>query len=168
MKVEIGNATLYRGDCREILPALSPVDAVITSPPYGQQRDYGGHMVDWDDTMRGAFECLPAAPDCQLLINLGLTHRDGECVPYWEGWREWMRAQGWRFFAWYVWDQGDGLPGHWNGRLAPSHEWVIEIEPKYFDIACERIENAQRQAPLFAIDTPAISEQLDMVSDCGG
>lgn len=26
----------------------------------------------------------------------------------------------------------------------------IEIEPKYFDIACERIENAQRQARLFA------------------
>ena len=26
----------------------------------------------------------------------------------------------------------------------------IEIEPKYFDIACERIENAQRQVRLFA------------------
>lgn len=26
----------------------------------------------------------------------------------------------------------------------------IEIEPKYFDIACERIENAQRQTRLFA------------------
>jgi site-specific DNA-methyltransferase (adenine-specific) len=26
----------------------------------------------------------------------------------------------------------------------------IEIEPKYFDIACERIENAQRQQRMFA------------------
>jgi len=26
----------------------------------------------------------------------------------------------------------------------------IEIEPKYFDIACQRIENAQRQERLFA------------------
>ena len=26
----------------------------------------------------------------------------------------------------------------------------IEIEPKYFDIACERIENAQRQTRMFA------------------
>ena len=25
----------------------------------------------------------------------------------------------------------------------------IEIEPKYFEIACERIENAQRQTKLF-------------------
>lgn len=33
-KVDIGNATLYHGDCLEILHSLSPVDAVITSPPY--------------------------------------------------------------------------------------------------------------------------------------
>lgn len=32
--VEIGDATLYRGDCLEILPMLSDVDAVITDPPY--------------------------------------------------------------------------------------------------------------------------------------
>jgi DNA modification methylase len=34
--VIIGNATLYMGDCREILPTLPKVDAVITDPPYGQ------------------------------------------------------------------------------------------------------------------------------------
>jgi DNA modification methylase len=33
--VIIGNATLYLGDCLEILPTLSKVDAVITDPPYG-------------------------------------------------------------------------------------------------------------------------------------
>lgn len=27
--------TLYLGDCRDILPTLGPVDAVITDPPYG-------------------------------------------------------------------------------------------------------------------------------------
>ena len=31
----IGDATLYLGDCREILPTLGRVDAVITDPPYG-------------------------------------------------------------------------------------------------------------------------------------
>lgn len=30
----IGNATLYLGDCMEILPTLGKVDAVITDPPY--------------------------------------------------------------------------------------------------------------------------------------
>jgi len=27
--------TIYRGDCRDILPTLSPVDLVLTDPPYG-------------------------------------------------------------------------------------------------------------------------------------
>ena len=35
-KEVIGNATLYLADCREVLPALPKVDAVITDPPYGQ------------------------------------------------------------------------------------------------------------------------------------
>ena len=30
----IGNATLYLGDCREVLPTLGKVDAVVTDPPY--------------------------------------------------------------------------------------------------------------------------------------
>lgn len=34
-KVEIGKATLYRGDCRDVLESLTPVDLVLTDPPYG-------------------------------------------------------------------------------------------------------------------------------------
>jgi len=34
-KEVIGNAELYLGDCRDILPTLPKVDAVITDPPYG-------------------------------------------------------------------------------------------------------------------------------------
>lgn len=33
--VVIGRATLYLGDCRDILPKLKPVDLVCTDPPYG-------------------------------------------------------------------------------------------------------------------------------------
>lgn len=33
--VIIGDATLYQGDCMDILPTLGKVDAVITDPPYG-------------------------------------------------------------------------------------------------------------------------------------
>ena len=33
--VTIGDATLYLGDCLEILPTLEKVDAVIADPPYG-------------------------------------------------------------------------------------------------------------------------------------
>src|SRR5690606_9686569 len=40
--VIIGNATLYLGDCRDILPTLPKVDAVITDPPYSE-RTHNGH-----------------------------------------------------------------------------------------------------------------------------
>jgi len=33
--VVIGNATLYHGDCMDILPTMPKVDAVVTDPPYG-------------------------------------------------------------------------------------------------------------------------------------
>lgn len=31
----IGNAALYLGDAREVLPTLAPVEALLTDPPYG-------------------------------------------------------------------------------------------------------------------------------------
>jgi DNA modification methylase len=103
----------------------------FTSPPYGQQRDYTKEgkekVADWDGLMRGVFGNLPMAYAGQVLVNLGLIHRDGEWIPYWDGWIEWMRDQGWRRFGWYVWDQGSGLPGDWSGRLAPSHEFIFHL-----------------------------------------
>jgi DNA modification methylase len=103
---------------------------LFTSPPYGNQRDYTtGGVTDWDALMRGVFQHLPAilAPDGQVLVNLGLIHREGEWQPYWQGWLDWMRAQGWRRFGLYAWDQGPGLPGDWNGRLAPAFELLFHF-----------------------------------------
>src|SRR5688500_16205077 len=38
MRVEqIGRATLHLGDCRDILPTLGTIDAVVTDPPYGMK-----------------------------------------------------------------------------------------------------------------------------------
>jgi DNA modification methylase len=84
---------------------------------------------------------LPAKRDAQVLVNLGLVHHDGEWQPYWEGWIEWMRSAGWRRFGWYVWDQGPGLPGDWNGRLAPSHEFVF-----HFNRVAERARKTKESA----------------------
>lgn len=45
----IGDATLYLGDCREVLPTLQPVDVVVTDPPYGcDKADWDGEFpTDW-------------------------------------------------------------------------------------------------------------------------
>ncbi len=42
MRIEqIGDCTLYQGDCLEIIPTLDKVDAVVTDPPYG--------LGDWNN-----------------------------------------------------------------------------------------------------------------------
>jgi len=58
-RIQIGGATLYLGDCMDILPTLPKVDAVITDPPYGlniaaqpfkHQRMNGAEKKDWDES----------------------------------------------------------------------------------------------------------------------
>ena len=47
-KVVIGNAELWHGDCREVLPLLPRFDAVITDPPYGISKAWkGGFGHGW-------------------------------------------------------------------------------------------------------------------------
>ncbi|KVG09877.1 site-specific DNA-methyltransferase [Burkholderia thailandensis] len=128
----IGRHRLICGDATDASVVASVMDGKqatlsFTSPPYGNQRDYTGAIDNWDALMRGVFAALPTSADGQVLVNLGLIHRNNEVVPYWDGWLQWMQASGWRRFAWYVWDQGPGMPGDWNGRLAPSFEFVFHF-----------------------------------------
>jgi DNA modification methylase len=75
MRVErIGDATLYLGDCRDILPTLGRVDAVVTDPPYGINRDgkppstsrHGGHK---GYEARGWDSSRPSADVFRLILN---------------------------------------------------------------------------------------------------
>ena len=62
MRIErIGAATLYLGDCREVLPTLSGVDAVVTDPPYGN----ANHDGDWNARLNAhrGIENQPIAND---------------------------------------------------------------------------------------------------------
>lgn len=56
---QIGDCTLYLGDCKDILPTLPKVDAVVTDPPYGVQyhgsttkhsQAHGETYTQFDDT----------------------------------------------------------------------------------------------------------------------
>lgn len=58
MRVEtIGDCTLYLGDCREILPTLGKVDALVTDPPYG----IGFKYLSYDDTAENLQALIRAA-----------------------------------------------------------------------------------------------------------
>ncbi len=211
MRVEqIGDATLYLGDCIDILPTLPKVDAVITDPPYGIGMDggnvgYKGHnnleKLGWDKEPpeRDLIEMVVAAGSCAILW--GGNYFD---LPPSRGWLLWDKGAGFKGrsyaeaeMAWTSMDtnvrifQWDPLArGDYRGKEHPTQkpialmEWCIEQaankprtildpfmgsgttgvaamrlerefigierEPKYFDIACRRIEDAQRQGRLIA------------------
>lgn len=144
----LGNHRLLCGDSTD----PGAVDRVLggakasllfTSPPYGNQRAYkSGGISDWDLLMQGVFGQAgqALAPGGQVLVNLGLIHREGEWHPYWQGWIEWMREQGWKRFGFYMWDQGPALPGDWNGRLGPAFEMIFhfnrEVRPPNKWVPC--------------------------------
>ncbi len=50
-KEQIGDCTLYLGDCLEVMSAIDPVDAVVTDPPYGinAARDRNSEKHGWRD-----------------------------------------------------------------------------------------------------------------------
>jgi site-specific DNA-methyltransferase (adenine-specific) len=72
--VHIGDATLYCGDCREILPTLGRVDACVTDPPYGIAAAWkGGFGRGWgkarqESELRNSWD--QAAPDAEFLLSL--------------------------------------------------------------------------------------------------
>jgi len=71
---------------------------MFTSPPYAQQRDYGAakeKVGDWDALMQGVFTAAPVTAEAQLLVNLGLVHRDSEGSPIGkDGWNGCARLAG--------------------------------------------------------------------------
>lgn len=87
-KVQIGNATLYHGDCFEILPtiAASRTAAVVTDPPYGIGYNFRSH----DDDPLG-YDALMA----NLVPELIRVTAHGPCFV----WQSQLRADRWhRYF----------------------------------------------------------------------
>src|SRR6185312_9884945 len=89
--------TVYLGDCREILPALPPVDAVVTDPPYGiGEKMQGG---TWGAAEKYAdFRRWDVAPSAE---NLSLLRAKAQSVVLWGG--NYFDAPAAR--CWLIWDK---------------------------------------------------------------
>jgi DNA modification methylase len=79
--------------------------------------------------MCGAFNRIieHGMPDCHILINLGLSHKNRQVDMYWLEWLMYCSQTGWPVFGWYVWDKLEGLPGNFDGRLAFAHEFLFHF-----------------------------------------
>ena len=198
----IGDATLYLGDCLEILPTLPKVDAVVTDPPYGLgERMQGGTWgaAQKYTTMRAWDKEAPQGV-VDSIVSLGLPSilwgGNYFALPPSRCWLSWSKlnavpTMASMELAWTNFDRpakeirlpvGTHDTGHPTQKPTPLMAWClgfvpdaetildpfmgsgttgvacanlgrkfigIEIEPKYFDIACRRIENAYKQGRLF-------------------
>ena len=199
----IGDATLYLGDCQDILPGLGQVDAVVTDPPYGikafqhcnEKTRISKQVLHWDKK--------PA----QKLFNLILKISGKQII--W-GANNYNLPASEYFFVWDKMQTVDNfasaelaytnikmpakvfrMPFRWINQETKHHptqkpialmEWClgflpdsetildpfmgsgttgvaainlgrkfigIEKETEYFEIACKRISDAERQADFF-------------------
>ena len=205
--VIIGDATLYQGDCLEIMSTLGKVDAVVTDPPYGlgdwnnrgtnKDRPFDSDETQkWDtlllaihiDKMReiskmqifwGANYYLDFLPRTKQMYiwnkNIRNMHFNDCEIAWCSGWREASRVfdlspsglkkqhptqKPLKLMKWCIEKlpktattvldpfMGSGTTGVACAKL--GRKFIgIELEPKYFDIACERIQKAYDQPDMF-------------------
>ena len=116
--------TLYLGDCREILPTLGRVDAVVTDPPYGigkdgQRRSSGRHGGRKEYDFLGWDKERPSPSVFKLLLAASNQH------VIWGGnyFADLFPATG----KWLVWDKGQRI-NQSDGELAwTSQQGALRI-----------------------------------------
>jgi len=212
-KVKIGNATLYLGDCAEILQTLKEFDSIVTDPPYGmafqsnhrlikhlkiandETPELANEVINWaiENTKHsiyafGRWDNLYNYPKPKSLItwvknnwSMGdLQHEHGrqtEVAFFYAGNDHFFPNKRPTDVIQYARTNNEFHPTEKPvGLMEAVCSWTdgvvldpfmgsgstgvacinlkktfigIEKEQKYFDIACKRIEDAQRQVTLF-------------------
>ncbi len=125
--VQIGDATLYLGDCLEVMATVSmpPLAVVLADPPYSinTKSDGLGKLNPWADLVNSAFWYRE-----WISLVRGRLHPDG-CLWSFLNWRSlpvFQKAScdiGWPIESLLVWDKQWIGPGGPRG-LRPSYELV--------------------------------------------
>ena len=113
-KVAIGNATLYHGDCLEVLPVLSGIDAVIADPQY--QLANGKKATTMNATANRGSRRLKGTTT--IPKDWGMKH--GDDVPYDPSpWLQFPKVILWGAIhyanrlpnstSWLIWDKREGV-----------------------------------------------------------
>jgi site-specific DNA-methyltransferase (adenine-specific)/modification methylase len=213
----IGAATLYLGDCMEVLPTLPTVDAVITDPPYGigiasnpvrQMHE----KLDWDAATPDESVLSAVIQAGAVAVVWGGNYFDlppSQCFLVWDKVQPQdfslaMCEQAWtnkkspaklyrqsvlsyrkehptqkpvELMKWCIEQaavppngtildafMGSGTTG--VAAVQMGRRFIgIEREPKYFDIACRRIEDAQRVQDMFAHEVRDAHEMTAQQAD---
>ncbi|MBN9453295.1 MAG: site-specific DNA-methyltransferase [Bosea sp.] len=220
------SVALYLGDCREILPRLGKIDAVVSDPPYGlgDLLRKGGatewslmrsDCVLWDETTVGELESI--IREFEHAIIWGGAYY---ALPPRRGWLIWDKivrnfSSGHCEMAWTTLDQpvrafnfattslisgnNQFAKEHPTQKPLPLMEWCIgflpseasvadpfmgsgttgvacvrmgrrfsgiEIEPRYFDIACRRIADELKRPRLDLTPAPKAEQQSLFRGDC--
>lgn len=96
-KQTLGNAELWLGDCREVLPLLPDVDLILTDPPYGigfaaqptlWQRKAGKEAESWDNETPPAWLFGLMLEKAKNLIVWGGNYYT---LPPSRGWLTWFK-----------------------------------------------------------------------------
>jgi len=102
-------------------------ELLFTSPPYSAMREYVGekqkdlsmdYLCRFIDTFR-------IHANYQV-VNLGLTYKDNEVIPYWNIYLDMAKSVGLKLLSWNVWDKVNcGTLASQNKMFGLQHEWLF-------------------------------------------
>jgi len=156
-KITIGNAELWHGDCRELLPVMPQFDLIATDPPYGiginkshrlsTSKGHGGET--WDNETAPAWVMMLCREKAAHFVVWGGNYYD---LPPTRCFLVWDKQNDGRDFAdcEYAWTNIDAVARIYRkrpmnmdgGKEHPTQkpiglmEWVISLAPKA-DTICD-------------------------------
>lgn len=150
---------IIAGDSLEVMRGMpaGSVDAIVTSPPYADQRAYeegelGGRngdnaprqrlgarsrvvrseaparWVEWIEPYTAEMLRV-VSPTGSMMLNLGVVLRDGEEHDCTDAILRGCRAQGWKLLHRLIWHKLNGQVPSAPGYLTVSHEFVLWLAP---------------------------------------